>query len=301
MKWARVGSAYLSFSNELTLSSDILKAWVFVVNKSILLPLISVLLPFSSRSLSCWKMHSDDCPSVPVAELRGHSDGPIHVIRFTSELIDAYSWCCLRLWYLIHFVITSADGRYCITGGNDRTVRLWNPTRIDPAYKPTTKEESSTISSQNYYRRHYGLSKNSAQEELPSALPMQTYKEGHMHPIHSVAVNSSSSTMLSCSDKTLVCTDLVTAQVKQKWWGHVARIEYVACLGGSDANNNSTGDDVYASASYDATVRLWDSRSRSKDPLMILQDAKDAVTCVTSVAGEAQIVTSSVDGKVRPS
>lgn len=112
-----------------------------------------------------------------------------------------------------------------------------------------------------------------------------------MHPVHSVAANPSSTTLLSCSDKTLVCTDLVTAQVKQKWWGHVARIEYVACLGGD-------ADDVYASASYDATVRLWDSRSRSKDPLMILEDAKDAVTCVGSVSGDAQIVTSSVDGKV---
>jgi mitogen-activated protein kinase organizer 1 len=87
---------------------------------------------------------------------------------------------------------------------------------------------------------------------------------------------------------------LVTAQVKQKWWGHLARIEYVACIGGGDA------DDVFASASYDATVRLWDSRSKSKDPLMILEDAKDAVTCVSSVPGEAQIITSSVDGKVCP-
>lgn len=78
----------------------------------------------------------------------------------------------------------------------------------------------------------------------------------------------------------------------------MARIEYVACLGGGDGSNNNAGDDVYASASYDATVRLWDSRSRSKDPLMILEDAKDAVTCVASVPGEAQIVTSSVDGKV---
>lgn len=58
---------------------------------------------------------------------------------------------------------------------------------------------------------------------------------------------------------------------------------------------------MYASASYDATVRLWDSRSRSKDPLMILEDAKDAVTCVGSIAGEAQIVTGSVDGKVTSS
>ena len=125
-----------------------------------------------------------------------------------------------------------------------------------------------------------------------------------MHPVHAVAANAASTTLLSTSDKTLVCTDLVTAQVKQKWWGHVARIEYVACLGGgSDTTSGGStvvGEDVYASASYDATVRLWDSRSRSKEPLMVLEDAKDAVTCVASVAGEACIVTSSVDGKVRP-
>jgi len=64
----------------------------------------------------------------------------------------------------------------------------------------------------------------------------------------------------------------------------------------------SAGEDIYASASYDATVRLWDARSRSKEPLMILEDAKDAVTCVSSgnsALGDAQIITSSVDGKVR--
>jgi hypothetical protein len=117
--------------------------------------------------------------------------------------------------------------------------------------------QSSVVSSQNYYRKHYGQTESTSEKELPSALPMQTYSEGHMHPVHSIGVNSTSTTLLSSSDKTLVCTDLVTAQVKQKWWGHVARIEYVACLGGDggDASCGSTGDDVYASASYDATVR----------------------------------------------
>ena len=27
----------------------------------------------------------DDRPSLPVAELRGHGDGPIHIVRFTGE------------------------------------------------------------------------------------------------------------------------------------------------------------------------------------------------------------------------
>lgn len=87
----------------------------------------------------------------------------------------------------------------------------------------------------------------------------------------------------------------------------MGRIEYVTCLGGSstdDANNCSgggsgVGEEIYASASYDSTVRLWDARSRSKDPLMILDDATDAVTCVTQSPSHHQIITSSVDGKLR--
>ncbi|KAL7531355.1 hypothetical protein ACHAXR_003993 [Thalassiosira sp. AJA248-18] len=233
---------------------------------------------------------SADLPSVPVAELRGHEDGPIHIVRFT------------------------ADGKYCITGAHDRTVRLWNPTRIDPAYRPPPPSTATAaaadnnthgayVSSQEYYGRP-----QQHQQQLPSALPMQTYADGHLHPIHSIATNSSSTTLLSASDKTLLATDLITAQTKQKWWGHSARIEYVTCLGGgandtsSATNNNSgsNGEEVYATASYDSTVRLWDARSRSKEPLMILDQAKDAVTCVAAgKGGEAQIITSSVDGKIR--
>ncbi len=207
-------------------------------------------------------------PSTPVAQLRGHANGPIHIIRFTC------------------------DGNYCLTGGNDRTVRLWNPTRVDPAYRPPL---SNKLSSQEYYARQYSQSYGggeNVQEDLPSALPMQTYSEGHVHPVHALTTNSSSTILLSSSDKTLIATNLVTAQQVQKWWGHTARIEYVACLGG--------GSEIYASASYDATVRLWDARSKSKEPLMILDDAKDSVSCISSGGkGVAQIITSSVDGKIR--
>lgn len=218
---------------------------------------------------------------MPVAQLRGHGDGPIHIVRFTT------------------------DGKYCLTGGNDRTARLWNPTRIDPAYRPPPPSNNASadnthgafVSSQEYYGRP------KMSEHLPSALPMQTYADGHLHPVHCVAANATSTVLLSASDKTILATDLVTAQAKQKWWGHAGRIECVACLGGNPDGSNSTsgvGEEVYASASYDATVRLWDARSRSKEPLMILEEAKDAVTCVASGrGGEAQIVTSSVDGRMR--
>ena len=29
----------------------------------------------------------DNLPSVPVAELRGHEDGPIHIVRFTGGYV----------------------------------------------------------------------------------------------------------------------------------------------------------------------------------------------------------------------
>lgn len=139
---------------------------------------------------------------------------------------------------------------------------------------------------------------------------MQTYADGHLHPVHCVAADASSSVLLSASEKTLLATDLLTAQGKRKWWGHGSRIECVACLGGSGEAGNGgggggsgIGEEVYASASYDATVRLWDARSNSREPLMVLDQATDAVTCVAAGrgAGEASIVTSSVDGKVRAS
>eukprot|EP00569_Conticribra_weissflogii_P003363 CAMPEP_0171331672 /NCGR_PEP_ID=MMETSP0878-20121228/2847_1 /TAXON_ID=67004 /ORGANISM="Thalassiosira weissflogii, Strain CCMP1336" /LENGTH=406 /DNA_ID=CAMNT_0011832249 /DNA_START=55 /DNA_END=1275 /DNA_ORIENTATION=+ len=219
-----------------------------------------------------------EVPSVAVAELKGHDEGPIHIVRFT------------------------ADGKYCVTGGNDRTVRLWNPTRIDPAHTSHFRETSSTFTSARQNDKQQQQPSNQS-KKLPPALPIQKYAEGHVHPIHALTLNSSSTVLLSASDKTLLATDLVTAQTKQKWWGHYGRIEHVACLGGNNEGSvASAGEDIYASASYDATVRLWDARSRSKEPLMILEDAKDAVTCVSSgnsALGDAQIITSSVDGKIR--
>mmetsp|Transcript_9238 Transcript_9238/g.15363 ORF Transcript_9238/g.15363 Transcript_9238/m.15363 type:complete len:310 (+) Transcript_9238:41-970(+) len=95
-------------------------------------------------------------PFERVGRLVGH-DGPVQAVCFTD------------------------DTKYCLTAGHDRTVRLWNPLRLD------AKSE---------------------------ALPMHIYADGHMHAVSAVA--SHDVTMVSSSNKSLVVTDMVTAKVKHR-------------------------------------------------------------------------------------
>ena len=201
-------------------------------------------------------------PEVAISRLEGH-DGPISAVRF------------------------SKDGKYCLTGSYDRSVRLWNPLRLDPAHPPTSKASST----------HAELHDNTADipmEDLPQSLPIQLYHDGITHPVTAVAVDDASTTIVCASEKTVVVHDVVTGQCKRRLQGHVGRINAVAL--NPDAQ-------VYLSASYDATVRLWDSRSRSFEPIQIFREAKDSVTAVHAVQESsievAIIRTASVDGIVR--
>jgi len=90
----------------------------------------------------------------------------------------------------------TADGKYCVTGGYDRTVRLWNPARLDPAFPPPPLPSHSV--------RGGGNAGTVPLHLLPRALPIQTYKDGYAHPISAVAVDGASTVLLAASDKTLV-------------------------------------------------------------------------------------------------
>lgn len=54
---------------------------------------------------------------------------------------------------------------------------------------------------------------------------------------------------------------------------------------------------VLASGSYDSTVRLWDLRAQNRQPIQILEEARDAVQALHISHGT--ILTGSVDGHVR--
>ena len=64
------------------------------------------------------------------------------------------------------------------------------------------------------------------------------------------------------------------------------------------------GDSVLVSGSFDASVRIWDMKSQNMKPIMVLEEARDSVSCVLAgqgagKGGEYEIVTGSVDGKIR--
>ena len=210
----------------------------------------------SSSSLSNDNNNNNNLPRVPVARLTGH-DGPVQAITFTS------------------------DGKWCFTGGLDRTVKLWNPFRVDPQYiaaKSSSSRCSTTI-------RGLEEKKEITFQILPPALNIQTYSGGLTHDISALCVTTSSSsksssssspqTLLAASNQTLVVTDLVTNQVKRRLGQshHTGRINAVAAT-------TQYGGEAYVTASYDATVAIWDGRSRDTKPLQVLKDAKDSVTNV---------------------
>ena len=191
---------------------------------------------------------------MPVARLTGH-DGPVQAIAFT------------------------ADGKWCLTGGLDRTVKLWNPFRVDPQYiASATTKPSRHIRNNTALREKEEL----AFHGLPSALNIQTYSGGLTHDIADLCVtttpslsSSSSQTLLAASNQTLVVIDLVSSQVKRRLGQnhHTGRINAVAAT-------TQYGGDAYVTGSYDATVAIWDGRSRDVKPLQVLKDAKDSVTSV---------------------
>ena len=143
--------------------------------------------------------------------------------------------------------------------------------------------------------------KRQALDDLPSALPIQTYSGGYTHPISALMATESNTAqiLLAASKKTLVVSDLLTAQVVRRLQGHTGRINALTAADRGEA---------FLTASYDGTVSIWDGRSRDTKPIQVLREAKDSVTDVFtvqsdtgggSVAAAGLICTASVDGVVR--
>eukprot|EP00056_Hartaetosiga_gracilis_P001743 m.47269 g.47269 ORF g.47269 m.47269 type:complete len:309 (-) comp10754_c0_seq2:107-1033(-) len=143
----------------------------------------------------------------------------------------------------------NGNGRYCLTGGKDRLVKLWNP---------------------------------------HTQLLIKTYK-GHGFEVTDVAASHDSSMFVSCgADKMMIVWDVSTGHVKRKIRAHGNRINCLAL--NAEASAVLTG-------SYDSTVKIWDLKSSMREPMQVLDDAKDSVTSVQLT--DTELLVSSVDGHTR--
>lgn len=159
---------------------------------------------------------------------------------------------------------SSSPGTYILTGSSDRSIRLYNP--------------GSTARG-------------------PSAVPegrlIQTYS-AHGYEVLSISVSADNQRFASAGgDRAVFLWDVTTAQTIRRFGssghGHTARVNCVR-FGGD-------GDSVLVSGGFDTSVRIWDVRSNSAKPIQVLEEARDAVTCLA--VRDAEIVTGSVDGGVR--
>ena len=104
---------------------------------------------------------------------------------------------------------------------------------------------------------------------------------------------SDNASFASCGgDRAVFLWDVTSASVTRKFAGnngHTAKVNCVA-FAGQDTS-------VLVSGSFDATVRLWDLKSKSQNPIQVLDDASDAIQAIV-VHGE-KVLVGSVDGRVR--
>lgn len=167
--------------------------------------------------------------------------------------------CSSTLGSNVNLIRFTDDGRFALTS-NRRFAKLWNPFRLEA-------------------------------DNAKEALLIQTYSN-FTHPI--TALTSSSSILLAASDKKVFVIDMVTSQIKRKFYEHhTGRINDVATC-----TDDKQEPQMLLSASLDGTVAMWDARGSGYNPVQCLYEASDSVTSIL-VDSSPIIRTASVDGFCR--
>ncbi len=162
---------------------------------------------------------------------------------------------------------SSLGGTYVLSCSSDRQIHL---SRTEPT-SPVNKSSSTPT----------------------SATPIQKYA-AHGYPILDISCAADNQTFASVGgDRSVFLWDVQIGSTIRRFGGtqqgHTSRINAVSFAGAEDS--------VLVSGSDDKSVRVWDVKSRSANPIMVFEDAGDSVSALV-VRGE-EIITGSVDGRVR--
>lgn len=173
--------------------------------------------------------------------LKAHT-GPCHVARYDS------------------------NGRYLLTAGADRTIKLWNAS-----------------------------SSSSSEVAQPTPPPIKTYSSGHTYEILALDVSPDNSRFASGGgDKNVLLWDVATSTILRRFSAHEGRINDVRFAGSASPQGSS----ALCTVGFDAILRFYDLRAQGAwRPIMECKEAKDAIQTM-AIRGE-EIWTGSVDGMVR--
>jgi mitogen-activated protein kinase organizer 1 len=169
-------------------------------------------------------------------------------------------------WYLdlpLLFLIFTADGNYLLSGGYDKTIKLWNP------YKGKMIRE--------YLGHGYQvLGLDVFVDRFRSVYHPKT-------PAQPIFLNRShdNAQIASCGgDKQPFLWDVTSGTVLRKFEGHLQTINCISF---------NTDSSVLVTGSYDQSVKCWDCKSRQYQPIQKMDEAKDSITSV--IVNDHEIIT----------
>jgi mitogen-activated protein kinase organizer 1 len=152
-----------------------------------------------------------------------------------------------------------ADGSYCLSGGYDKTIKLWNP------YKGTRIRE---------YLGH-GYQVLGIAVYVAAVRRIQGSGCFAYHIFRACGLDRRShdnSQIGSCGgDKQPILWDVSTGTVIKRFQGHDSQVNSIAF------NEEST---VMVTGGNDQMAKCWDAKSKHYAPIQTLDDAKDSVSCV---------------------
>jgi hypothetical protein len=166
---------------------------------------------------------------------------------------------------------SAIGGTFILTGSSDRQIHL---SRTEPISSTTARADPAPTTS----------------------APIQEYS-AHGYAILDLACSSDNTTFASVGgDRSVFLWDVQAATTLRRFGsnssqGHTAKINCVAFAGQDDS--------VLLSGSLDRSVRIWDVKSRNANPIMVLDEAKDSVSSVVVPRTGYEIITASVDNRVR--